>query len=609
MKLLSSAIPFIAISLFSASMKPAISTNKSYDIIDDKVTYCISKPFDKTINTFEAKVTVPQKLDNQDPVGVIFGNYFNSSFGYDGSCDYLIDKDGHFRLYYNRVSGYKAEVDHTFTGYDFRTGQEEHIALTRNANTNQFSLYVNGDLIESYTAESSESVNLMKYQIGCDWSNWTMNIDGDYVRYPFQGKISQVTVFSDVRSKKEILLDMETTSYSEDEENLIGSWYLSDWSNEYIADDSKNHNDATLYNYEYYYDLEEREDYDYSILCIPDIQITGRYNPSKLGKQFDWIVNNKSSKNIQYVTFVGDLTDTCDLENETDTEWETATSNLKKLDDSDIAYGFVPGNHDYDDGVGRSRPATKMNKHLPYEKYAAKDYFGGAYYKGDIVNYYNIKKISGIDYLFLNLEFGPRDSVLKWANRVCEAYPNHRVVVSTHSYVEPNGEITQTYSRYAPSRYGIGSGNSSNDGQEMFDKFVKKQKNVFIVFSGHNSSDDIIYRTDTGENGNTIHSFLIDAQGSFYSDSCDVLSIFKVNEAKKEVSVYWYSPYEGQYLNRQNQFTFNFADEMNPAIGAREKSKQSDNTLLYIGITCVSLVLVLVISFFFIRGKAHEKQN
>lgn len=63
-----------------------------------------------------------------------------------------------------------------------------------------------------------------------------------------------------------------------------------------------------------------------------------------------------------------------------------------------------------------------------------------------------------------------------------------------------------------------------------------------MVFSGHNSSDDIVYRKDFGENGNTIHSFLIDAQGTFYSDSCDVLAMFKFNEYEKKAYVYWYSP-------------------------------------------------------------------
>lgn len=583
---------------------------ESHDIIADKTTYIVSRPYEETINTFEARITVDDDKNNTEPIGVIFGNYYNSAYGYDGSVDYLIDKDGHFRLYYNRIATYQAEVDHTFTGYDFRTGKEEHLALVRDKANEKFLFYVNGMLIEEYQAKSSDAVNLMRYQIGCDWENWVKNIDGLYERYPFHGKISQVTLFSDNRTGTEVENDKTKTKFNSDEDNLLASYALGDWSKNEIKDDSSNHYDLTMGNYEYYYDLKENDDFDYSILCIPDIQITTRYNPTKLAKDFEWICDNKSQKNIQYVSFVGDLTDTCDVNSETDTQWETVVKNFSKLDENDVSYGFVPGNHDYDDGVGRSRPATKMNHYLPYDKYSQKEYFGGAYYKGDILNYYNVKRICGVDYLFLNLEFGPRDSVLKWANRVCESYPDHRIVVSTHSYIEPNGEICQNYSPYAPNKYGIGGGNTSNDGQEMFDKFIKRQPNVFMVFSGHNSSDDIIYRTDKGLYGNTIHSFLIDAQGSFFTAACDVLAMFKINEYKKEASVYWYSPNENKYLNRQNQFVFSFADKSNPTVGASRQEIVYHNVLKGVLISAVALPVVVTITALCIKkrkGTKHEK--
>ncbi|MEI3532838.1 MAG: LamG-like jellyroll fold domain-containing protein [Bacilli bacterium] len=481
MKLLALLTVFLLSPLtFKAPIYQNLKLEKSQDIIKDKATYIVSKPFDKTINTFETTIVLPKDIISSEPLGVIFGNYYNSSFGYDGSVDYLIDRNGNFRLYYNRVSGYKAEVDHVFKNYDFRTGKEEHIALTRDAENNIFSLYVNGELVETYESASSEAFNLMRYQIGSDWSNWTKNIDGQNSRYPFKGKIKNVSIFSDIRTAEEIKNDFNLNL--KDEDNLMGSWDLGEWENLVVEDLSLNDNDATLGNYEYYYDLEETESYDYSILCIPDIQITTRYNPQKLDKEFDWLVENKDAKNIQYISFVGDLTDTCDKNDPEETQWKVVKRNFQKLDDNNVSYGFVPGNHDYDDGVGRSRPTTLMNKNFPYEKYAAKSYFGGSYFKGDIVNYYNVKRISGVDYLFLNLEFGPRDSVLKWANRICDMYPNHRVIISTHSYIEPNGEIAQSYSPYAASKYGIGAGNSSNDGQEMFDKLVKKAFEYFYGF-------------------------------------------------------------------------------------------------------------------------------
>lgn len=197
MKLLALLTVFLLSPLtFKAPVTQNLKLEKSQDIIKDKATYIVSKPFDKTINTFEVSIVLPKDIISSEPLGVIFGNYYNSSFGYDGSVDYLIDRNGNFRLYYNRVSGYKAEVDHVFKNYDFRTGKEEHIALTRDAENNLFSLYVNGELVETYESASSEAFNLMRYQIGSDWSNWTKNIDGQNSRYPFKGKIKNVSILS-----------------------------------------------------------------------------------------------------------------------------------------------------------------------------------------------------------------------------------------------------------------------------------------------------------------------------------------------------------------------------------------------------------------------------
>ena len=104
----------------------------------------------------------------------------------------------------------------------------------------------------------------------------------------------------------------------------------------------------------------------------------------------------------------------------------------------------------------------------------------------------------------------------------------------------------------------------------MFDKFVKQHQNIFMVFSGHIAYDDIVHRVDEGVNGNKIHQILIDAQGSMATSEdgfTDVFAIMKVNEAKKKMYFYWYSPYRNQYFNIQNQFVLDFADANNPTIG------------------------------------------
>ena len=84
MKLLALLTVFLLSPLtFKAPIYQNLKLEKSQDIIKDKATYIVSKPFDKTINTFETTIVLPKDIISSEPLGVIFGNYYNSSFGYE----------------------------------------------------------------------------------------------------------------------------------------------------------------------------------------------------------------------------------------------------------------------------------------------------------------------------------------------------------------------------------------------------------------------------------------------------------------------------------------------------------------------------------------------
>lgn len=541
-------------------------------IEEDHSSYTLKERFHKSPDSFEAWIRLPKNLSDNQYGGVIMGNYYSSS-GYDHSVNWEVTKNGFFRLYWNQLhKSAKSEVDITFTGYDLRNDTWTHVAIVRNSFEGSFSYYVNGVLNEKIYRASSDAVCGMKMTIGVDCLGWLNNTNGDnFLKNYFRGDIRQVAVYNGPISQRKILEDMnsEYIEYSNDYD-LMGSWNLDDWSKDVVVDQSGNNNYLTYTNFEKYIDYEETEEYDYSIIGVPDPQIVVRYNQSTMDLDFDWMVEASRTKNVKYITFVGDLCDDAKL----DDNWNVVKRNFKKLDANNIEYGFVPGNHDYDDGGGRTRAVTKINANLPYSYYSKKSYFGGSLNEGDIVNYYNLVNIDGIDYLFMNLEFGPRDCTLDWANRICDLYPNHRIVVTTHHYLEPSGLINNANDIYAASAYGIGTGNSVNNGDQVFDKFISRHQNMFIVFSGHTSYDDIVYRTDKGIYGNTIHTILIDAQGSLIATPygfCDVQALLKFNEAKKRIYVYWYSPLHNKYLNIQNQFEISFADEINPSVGGVEE--------------------------------------
>ncbi|MCQ2814916.1 MAG: hypothetical protein MJ227_01280 [Bacilli bacterium] len=568
-------LAFIPSFVFPLEKHLKVNANEGYNLAQERTIenehycYTLSKPLDKSPDTFEAWIKIPSELKDSDYGGIIMGNYYSSS-GYSHSTNWEITKNGKFRLYWNQLDrSANAEVDYTFNNYDFRNDQWTHVAVIRNPKEGSFSYYINGNLNEKIYRASSDAICKMKPNIGIDSLGWLKNTNGnDFLKTPFKGEIRQIAIYNKAISERKINEDMNSEFICPDFNNdLIGSWTFDDWSRDCVSDYSSYSNDAYIANFEKYIDYEETELYDYTIIGVPDIQITVHYYPETMDLDFDWIANSLKTKNTKYVTFVGDLCDNATVES----QWDVVTRGFKKLDNTGVNYGFVPGNHDYDDGGGRSSSLNLFNSHLPYSYYSQKEYFGGSAAPNRIDNYYNLVQIDGIDYCFINLEFGPRDCILEWANRVCEMYPNHRIVVTTHHYLEPAGTVNDSSDYYAASRYK----SDVNDGDQVFKKFISKHSNMFMVFSGHTSYDDIVYRRDIGIHGNYIHNILIDAQGSLIATPysfCDVLSLFKINEAEKKAYVYWYSPLHDKYLNIQNQFEFSFADENNPAIGLAERN-------------------------------------
>ncbi len=215
----------------------------------------------------------------------------------------------------------------------------------------------------------------------------------------------------------------------------------------------------------------------------------------------------------------------------------------------------------------------------------------GSYEEGKIENTYYEFSAGDVKYLVINLEFYPRVSVLRWASRIIEKYPYHRVIINSHETVSPDGDFTDFVSK----------GYDTNSPQQAFDYLAKQHANVFMTLGGHHCTDDIARHTDFGENGNKIISMLIDGQVAkdpndtkvTYKDvgrtwdganntnpaiACqDMLAIVFVDEDTKMMKLVYMSPEnymagEDYLWNIQNQFEFSFADEKNPAIGGVEST-------------------------------------
>ena len=178
-----------------------------------------------------------------------------------------------------------------------------------------------------------------------------------------------------------------------------------------------------------------------------------------------------------------------------------------------------------------------------------------------------------MNYLVFALEFGARTDVLKWADRIATENSDRRIIVTTHAFLTEHGVYDQDTGA-APRTYGfIGAGDADyvNNGKAIWDKFVSRHPNIFMVLNGHYSSDDIIRKTYTGNDGNLVNAMFINAQ-SMLACNEGMLAQIKVNEKTKQICVSYFSPSRGKYYNEQNQFIFSFADPNNAAIGGEAEN-------------------------------------
>lgn len=290
---------------------------------------------------------------------------------------------------------------------------------------------------------------------------------------------------------------------------------------------------------------QEKTDYAYSFAVVGDIQTHVMTDAKTLGDAnlqndtshtynlYKWIVDNKEEKNIQWVFGLGDLTEN---ENYTvpgsdEQEWQIAKSAIRQLDRAGVRYSLIPGNHDN---------LKSFDAHFNSNFYTSR--VTGYYDERTIANHYINFEVAGTKYMVLCLEFGPKDEILDWANKVVEAHPGRRVIVTTHSYLDKDGSLADKDSVCPPP--------SGNNGDVIWDKFVSKHRNIIMVLSGHLTNRNVGFSQRTGVHGNTVSQFLIDPQDANYVEGFICMLYFSADG--KKASVEWISTARTQAAQRQN---------------------------------------------------------
>ncbi len=282
------------------------------------------------------------------------------------------------------------------------------------------------------------------------------------------------------------------------------------------------------------------EDHAYSFAFVGDTQFItiGDYllGTEKLKYQFKAIADTVEERKLEHVFYLGDMTD-WGYRNDGNLaaahnyppitgEWDVVRDAVFQLNGKGITYSLVRGNHD----------DYMMDDYFNVPEYTDQFYANNGGFFSDVngkhggkrevlnpggnilwsalsgvheesvVNSWMEREIAGTKYLFVTVDYNPTVNVMNWLNELLPKYPDHKVILTMHSYLLDDGTLSKDE-----------SGNTMYitpvSPQVLWDRCISKHANVFMVVSGHTGGLNLSHSYQTGVNGNRVLQVLVDPQG------------------------------------------------------------------------------------------------
>lgn len=290
---------------------------------------------------------------------------------------------------------------------------------------------------------------------------------------------------------------------------------------------------------------------DFTIVGLPDTQYyTGQLydgTPEIFYSQTQWIVDNRETENIVFVSQLGDCVENGDL---VEDEWKIADTAMKKIEDPltttllyGVPYAIAVGNHDQSPWGDPNGTTALFNAYFGESRFAGRQYYGG-HYGSNNDNSFQFFNAVGMDFLVINIEFDPaaNPTVLNWADSLLTVYSDHRAIIVSHFLIGPGN----------PASFGP-------QGQAIYNQF-KDNSNVFLMLGAHFPGEG--QRTDV-YNEYKIHTLLADYQNRPYGGN-GWLRLMRFSPANNSIFVSTYSPWLDE-LEQDTDSEFTLAYNMDAA--------------------------------------------
>lgn len=309
----------------------------------------------------------------------------------------------------------------------------------------------------------------------------------------------------------------------------------------------------------------------WSMVVVPDTQnyVARPNDTSRLQGQMDWIVANKEAFNIQVVLQEGDIVNrnsgTAANGVTAVQQWQAARDAFSTLNGV-VPYIMATGNHDYGTTNSETRD-TKFNTYFkatdnPLVDPAQGGILKGTMTPGELQNaYFEFTAPDGRNMLIFSLEFWPRDNVVNWAKGIAQQpqYADSTAVLLTHSVINS----ADGYWRTTDETYAMEGG---NDGLDLWNKLLKTSGNFEMSFNGHIGGDQVGYRVDTNNAGDSVHQMLLNSQFETNAGN-GWMRVLEFLEDGETVRVRTYSPHFDLYrTNAANNFEITISSLVAPEV-------------------------------------------
>ncbi len=298
---------------------------------------------------------------------------------------------------------------------------------------------------------------------------------------------------------------------------------------------------------------------NFTFIALPDTQnYTSITNVTDLyTRQTQWILNNKDTMNIKFVTHLGDIVNSPSSAS----QWTRATDAMNLMN-SRMPYGTCPGNHDLASGdtnyLVRFGPnpthASSVGRWINPTGGQIYDWYRGSSPRG--YSSYQIVQANGRDWMFLHMDMDAPDQDLAWAASVLNAHPKALTMVTTHNYLAESGGSgtygSGTGQRGYTAQANIGTWGDRPDTNrplDVFNAIVKPFNQVYMVICGHNfATYNLVKANNAGKN---VHEVLVDWQ-SLPNGGNAYLRIMEFRPLENKIYNSSYSPYLGRYIDPLN---------------------------------------------------------